>query len=169
MTEFEEQLAALRPAESRLNRDRLMFEAGQAAAARASDASAPLPRWFWPSATAAMTVAAGLLSVLLAISAGSRKTVETAVVKPPAPDSNAAVVPPRDGPGIDPADWSLEINALSSSLASRNYLIARRIALADGVDALTAISPTKRSSSPRKSEKPLDYRSMLEEALQLGG
>lgn len=169
MTEFEKQLTALRPAESRLNRDRLMFETGQAVAARAREASATLPRWFWPSATAAMTVAAGLLGVLLAINAGPGEIVETTVVQPPTPDANVAAVPSSDGSEIEPVDWSLEIDALRSGLAARNYLHIRRIVLANGVDALTAISSAERSSPPRKSEKPLDYRSMLQEALQLGG
>ena len=169
MTEFEKQLAALRPAESRVNRDRLMFEAGQDAAARAGKASASLPRWFWPSATAAMTVAAGFLGVLLAINAGPRATVETAVVQPPAPDSNVAAVPAKDQSKIEAIDWSLEIDAMGASLASRNYLHARQIALAIGVDGLIAISSAERSTAPRKAEKPVDYRSLLKEALQLGG
>lgn len=169
MTELEEQLAALRPTESRLNRDRLMFEAGQAMAARASDASSRLPRWFWPSATAAMTLAAGLLSVLLAINAGPRETVETVVVQPPAPNSNAAAVPSRDDPGFKPVDWSLEIDAIHSSLATRNYLHVRRIALTKGVDALIAGPSADSEPVPRKPAKPLDYRSMLQEALRLRG
>ncbi len=55
---LERKLAALVPASGQLNRDQVMFRAGQASLKRAG--------WFWPAVAGAMTlVAAGLGGVLL--------------------------------------------------------------------------------------------------------
>ena len=61
---LEAQLAALRPREDRLDRERLMFEAGRAS----GEAERPpaFARWGWPASFAAMSsVAAALLATLL--------------------------------------------------------------------------------------------------------
>jgi len=61
---LEAALAALVPRSDRLDRDRLMFLAGQAAASQ--PAAALSRRWVWPSAFSAMTaVAASLLAMLV--------------------------------------------------------------------------------------------------------
>jgi hypothetical protein len=63
---FEAALAALVPRSDRLDRDRLMFLAGQAAVG-AGGARVGRPRWGWPAAFGLMTaIAAGLLLALLA-------------------------------------------------------------------------------------------------------
>jgi len=74
LSQLEASLAALVPRADRLNRDRLMFLAGQAAAeARLGQVSAvpvqPSRRagWFWPAATATMTALAASLLVTLAV------------------------------------------------------------------------------------------------------
>lgn len=65
---FEAALAQLRPSPAALDRDRLMFLAGQASARRAAvtEQRHILPGWFWPASSAVMTgVAAALLFLLV--------------------------------------------------------------------------------------------------------
>ena len=61
---LEAQLAALRPREDRLDRERLMFEAGRASVECKRPTA--VARWGWPASFAAMSsVAAALLAMLL--------------------------------------------------------------------------------------------------------
>ncbi len=63
---FEASLAQLRPSAGQLDRDRLMFLAGQASAGANSEQRAITPVWFWPASSAVMSgVAATLLFVLV--------------------------------------------------------------------------------------------------------
>ncbi len=73
---IEDALGRLAPARSRLDRDRLMFQAG-ALSAR----SAPQHRWVWPSIAAALALLAMSESVVLAVRPGTR----VIVVQAPAP------------------------------------------------------------------------------------
>src|SRR5262245_14599681 len=67
--ELEEALATLRPASGFIDRDRLMFLAGQSLGERSHSATGSLlAQWMWPGATAVSAVAAGVLGLLLAIS-----------------------------------------------------------------------------------------------------
>ncbi len=71
---FERQLASLEPRSSSLDRDRLMFLAGQTAAARHADQVANQSRAtrFWQVVSGVSTLAATVLAVLLAISSADR-------------------------------------------------------------------------------------------------
>ena len=63
---FEAELAMLRPREDRLDRERLIFLAGQASVSgTADDRRAHLGRWAWPTSFAAMTAVAAVLFVML--------------------------------------------------------------------------------------------------------
>lgn len=65
---LEAQLSRLRPRTDRLDRDRLLFLAGQAAVDRPSEPLGPnrLPGWVWPTSFVGMTgVAAALLCMLI--------------------------------------------------------------------------------------------------------
>jgi hypothetical protein len=73
---FEAALASLVPRADRLDRDRLMFLAGQQSPNNCSETtdggsalrlSHPTSRWAWPGAFAAMTTVAAVLAILLAI------------------------------------------------------------------------------------------------------
>lgn len=67
LTDFESALAALSPARAAVDRDRLMYLAGRAAA-RAEMRAEQSPRrtaWLWPSMTAGMTIAALFFGALL--------------------------------------------------------------------------------------------------------
>jgi hypothetical protein len=92
MTKLESALRALSPAPSRLDRDRLMFEAGALARGRTGRA-----RWLWPSVAAALAITATAESMLL-VSRPEPRVVERLVVvpepaKPPAhePEPTAAI------------------------------------------------------------------------------
>ena len=60
LSELERTLAGLAPSPAGFDRDRLMFQAGQSAAA-------PRRRWLWPSATAVMTTVAACLGGVLLV------------------------------------------------------------------------------------------------------
>src|SRR5215213_6931081 len=62
---FEAQISALRPREDRLDRERLMFLAGQASAAGSREHRSARRPWVWPAAFGAMTAAAAMLMVLM--------------------------------------------------------------------------------------------------------
>ena len=70
---LEDALAALAPAPVTLDRDRLMFRAGQAVSSRG--------RWIWPASTAALTVAASVLGLLLAFRPSRLRFEQTAAVE----------------------------------------------------------------------------------------
>ncbi|NLS94132.1 MAG: hypothetical protein GXX96_18385 [Planctomycetaceae bacterium] len=69
---FEAQLAAILPSTGRLERDRLMFEAGKAAAeAEQMRPSASMPRWAWPAISTASTASAVFLLAMVLIDSRS--------------------------------------------------------------------------------------------------
>ena len=76
LSPFERQLASLEPRSCNLDRDRLMFLAGQAAPARGATQVAKQTQamWFWQVVSGVSTVAATVLAVLLAISSADRTT-----------------------------------------------------------------------------------------------
>ncbi len=91
---FEAQLAALLPSTGGLDRDRLMFEAGKAAAeAEQRRPSASLPRWVWPAISTVTTAAAVSLLAVVLIDSGS-----PIVEKPvrPAGETTNGVTDPSD-------------------------------------------------------------------------
>lgn len=101
-SEFEKALAKLQPLPSRLDRDRLMYEAGRASAFadnQALLASKPWhtgKRWLWPAATAAMTGVAAVLAMLLVIQQSTtREAGPIAQSKPVADSRDSAHAAPR--------------------------------------------------------------------------
>jgi hypothetical protein len=111
LTALETALRDLAPAAAVLDRDALLFRAGQAAAPR---------RWFWPAATALSSTAAVVLAVLLAC----RPTVFVDRVVPvpgeqPAPagpDPFETLVPQVRVPLRLPPNRQLEENLLDAGL-----------------------------------------------------
>jgi hypothetical protein len=88
LTQFAGELRALVPEPGRLNRDALMFKAGQASTAR--------PRWFWPSSTALLGL--GCLALTWLLISQPKDEVRERIVYVPAPVTEpapqVATVPP---------------------------------------------------------------------------
>jgi hypothetical protein len=87
---FEAALAQLRPSPAAIERDRLMFLAGQASARRAVTTAQRniLPGWFWPASSAVMTGVAAALLFMLAMRTpviGERETHQSGAVASDAP------------------------------------------------------------------------------------
>lgn len=112
LSDFERALADLSPAEARLDRDRLMFDAGRAAGQRAAP-------WLWPLATAAMALVSLSLGVLL-VNAQSKHATDTLAQTPPATDTR--VVYP---PAVEPVKQAKSpVDITHSLLALRNRVLA---------------------------------------------
>ena len=165
----ERQLARLTPAVPRIDRDRLMFEAGSAAAAR--------PRWpgyiagpfragarFWPAATATMTAATLLLATMLVWQRGAALVVE-GEAKPQAalarvddrPGGGATRSTPR--PDVSTTGWA------TFQQPGSGYLGVRYIALTRGVGALEPRFQTAAGDRDSSSDTPRTQRDILNELL----
>jgi hypothetical protein len=142
---FEALLASLAPNPDRLDRDRLMFRAGQA-----SVSAGAAPRragWAWPTAFAGMTAAAAALLVALVVRG------PTAPPAGGAPTSIAARTP-KAAPDAAPALAALhsEVLTVHESLHDVDRLLAGDFGASRGRDAFDADLP----ASPRV----LDTRSL---------
>ncbi len=91
---MEAELAGLRPREDRLDRERLIFRAGQASVA---GRQAGIVRWAWPAVSAGMTAAAATLLVMLLVRPEPRERIRIVEVQVPARPADAG--PTRDGRG----------------------------------------------------------------------
>jgi len=174
---IERQLARLTPAAPRVDRDRLMYEAGIAAAAQprglgyiAEPSGLGARRWLWPAATALMTAASLLLATMLvwqhrsyALALQSQaesqrlaaaKLPETTVV----PAIATGTVP--NGPG------TITNTGRSSFLQPKpGYLGIRYIALTHGVSAIETLGRTADSQRSSTPENEPTQRDLLRELL----
>lgn len=163
---LEAQLAGLRP-RAAVDRDRLMFLAGTAAA-RARR------RWAWPAATAGMTALAASLVVALLVRPQPQPEVQIVerVVEVPAqgaPTSAVSAVPspiPIQGTadGNRPSGADTRPLAISRLLPAASYPRVRDEVLTMGIDAW----PAQRSAA-RESQRPPreSYREWRESLLGL--
>ena len=135
---IERQLARMTPAAPRIDRDRLMFEAGRASVAqpeRPGYVTAPfrLGRHIWPAATAMMTAASLLLAIMLF---DQHQSLQLALNNQPAivPIQTArqppAAAPQIARPQLTSATW------LAARAPRTGYLGTRFVALTRGVAAL---------------------------------
>jgi hypothetical protein len=179
---LEKQLRGMIPAAPRIDRDRLMFAAGQAATpshtgqegrARYDRAGRPLhivgPSWahrrFWPAATFTMSAATLLLATMLVWQRQSFQVTSHAGEQSP----TTAVVSAQPRMGMPDSPDQLEVLPLASPAfqpAARNgYLSIRYAALTRGVDARRASSQTSAGDGDSYNETPRTQRKMLEEFL----
>jgi hypothetical protein len=121
MKPLESALAALEPRPAALDRDRLMFLAGQRSAARRG--------WALPCISAAIASAATLVGVLLLYR----------------PEPQVVVLP--DTPRELPAPPSPLAQA-DTKPAAANYISLRNRIVTAGIDALAPLPPDSSSSSP---------------------
>jgi hypothetical protein len=127
LTGLEKSLAALVPVPGRIDRDQLLFRAGQA--------SVRHHLWLWPTAAALMAIVAVSLGMVLAWRPGPmtmERIVYVPVPQPSAAASDAVVTPapsvaPESSSAMDTGDyWA----------SSSEYLRERNLAIRWGVDAL---------------------------------
>lgn len=182
---IERQLARLTPAAPRIDRDRLMFAAGQAAAgsteprrlgyiagpSRAGELSANLFRaraWFWPAATATMTAATLLLATMLVWQRAS----QSIAVHQPAPPQPATVATAPAAQSVDTTTAAAPVARQSEdygwpmvSRPTAGYLGLRYIALTRGVGELETHNRTASSDSDSSGNAPATQRELLRELL----
>jgi hypothetical protein len=162
---LEKQLAGLTAAPVRVDRDRLMFEAGRAAGARIEDQGSrsqlPLRSRFWPMATATMTAAAIVLAAML-MWPRDRQTEGGQMV---ASHAGPTRLQTGESDAVDvhrlakyPPTW------LGIDRALSGYLGIRDVALARGVDALEYDSPEVRSDTIEPAPR-MDSRELINELL----
>ena len=135
-------LAGLAPAAGGLNRDQLLFRAGQASVRRG---------WGWPGATGVMTCAAAVLGALLVLRPAPQGVHETHYVRiEPAPS------PPATGSPI-PADVASQpaVPAEERPVLQTSYVKLQSQVLRWGLDALP--SPP----GPATVEPPLTVNQLL--------
>jgi hypothetical protein len=135
LAELEAALKALAPAPARLDRDRLLYRAGQA--------SAPRPGWQWPAAAAAIALTAGTLTGSLAFRPGPQ-TIERIVYRTaPSPAPQPPPKAPAERPEGTPAQPALPLvgEAVARNVAPDGYLRMRDQVLRWGVEALPSSAP----------------------------
>jgi hypothetical protein len=161
---IEQQLRQFQPAPLTLDRDRLMFLAGQAAAHSAihlpQQRAALVPAWLWPASTAGMTALAACLAIALSLQLGSHQPAPVEIVHDDAPlhdlqESPQQILPPLAPlPEIRPDQEQVVVATNDARRASMPAAIAlpagsvlrmRNVALSFGVDALPQTSPTQAS------------------------
>lgn len=170
LTDMETTLSALRPrvVGSGVDRDRLMFLAGQMSI-KAAPAANPVRGWLWPAATAVSTLVAATLGFLLG---GQTETLRPAPIgahAQPGPLPADAVrttqktpVAVESVPDDQPSFPEPEKTTFESGLfdSSRNIRL-RQIALVMGVDAL----PLPRTTGSATAEPARTYREERERYL----
>ncbi len=157
-------LGSLAPARSGVNRDRVMYLAGQASARS---------RWAWPSATAALAILALGEGALLALRPMPEPRVVERIVEVPAPSpaSTAPVVILRQNPAEDRDKVDLGIDSPftqeTGTLARQDSYHLRNQALRFGVEGLPEPPPLAANIGPNRDDE--SFRSEIQSILDPGG
>jgi hypothetical protein len=181
LSALERQLRGMTPAAPRVDRDRLMFTAGQAAVSadagqhgramydRAGDPHHIAgPSWaayrFWPTATFTMTAATLLLATMLVWQRQTNQFASKGDASPPSTNQASeqplmAITPP---PG-EPATSS--VRSPTFQHPSSGYLGIRYAALTRGVSAWQPSSQASAGAGGSYDDTPRTLRKMLEEFL----
>jgi hypothetical protein len=176
---FEAQLSSLQPTTGRLERDRLMFEAGKAATQ--AERIKPTPstaRWAWPTVSAVMTVAAAVLLAVLVLNPGTVATKNSTEVEGERPKQGVGGMDRPTAPSVpesisDPDDQEYEAPArmLASLLsgsdkasdgASASYLRQRDMLLAFGGNDLPEFKETASAKGGRSNTR-VSYKDLLDD------
>ncbi len=132
---FERALKALAPTPGRIDRDALMFQAGQASAPRAG--------WRWPAATVA------LASTAIAFGTLWQQRPAVVVVDRPVPQLVYVEAPVRDPEPLTPAP-TLE----NGPVAQTGYVRLRNDVLRWGVDAMPTLPAAAFVTPPLEIKRP---------------
>ena len=174
---LEAMLSSLAPRAARIDRDRLMFLAGQASAQMASGerrppvylaeqigvAQANRSRWTWPAAFAGMTAAAAALLVLL-VNRPEPRVIER-IVRVPIEAQRAFASQSRPG-GVETTAFDDETPSAARRprlAAGESYVHSRDQALAFGIDAWLQRNPAHASAGDGAASS---YRALREDLLQ---
>jgi hypothetical protein len=123
---IEGQLARLQPLPGGLNRDELLFRAGQVSVRRRA--------WFWPAASASMTAVAAVLAVMLLVRPEPRPVERIVVVERPAP-------PAPETPSPRPEEGHFVHHDEDRGAVQADYLRLRDQVVRWGADALPSPPP----------------------------
>jgi len=160
---FEAMLGSLRPIASRIDRDRLMYEAGGAAASCSAIASIPataqarrLKHWIWACVSAAMLLIAASVGASLAYRNQSAERIvyitRPSAVLPEAPTTDAS----------HSSDATIDAEpAAGARLSEQSNFVLRQRALRFGVDAIGIPG----NSGPGQSTPDTGNRSLLNQML----
>lgn len=186
---FEAELASLSPQTDRLDRQRLMFLAGQASVAVGRGRSAVRSRrWAWPAAFATMTTAAATLMVMLLLrpeppvvfvevpvepAGGQAREADHAPESPVRDDGPAEPLPSPPEPSFqriqEPGllaslglNWPRDLGSLQMS-TGMPYPILRDRVLARGLDSWTL--PVS-AQDVERAAAPVSYRQLLDTLLE---
>lgn len=176
---FEAVLASLQPTTGSLERDRLIFEAGKAAAeTELAGPTRAAAQWLWPTVSAVMTTSAAFLLVALvwnsgpvAVKAPTNAERETPnqdigeIARPTSPSGPKSIGDPNDQD--DDAPIRTLASLLSGShdargVSSASYLHQREILLAFGGDGLPKFK-TSPSAKSGHSNTRVSYMDLLDE------
>ena len=130
MNGLEAELASLTWRSSGIDRDRMLYLAGQASVAKPQRPAASLRRWFWPIATAASTLMAVVLGTMLVGAVNSpqiEQIVDVREKRPPRPDVKDNL------PFSTPS--ALERVQAATRVPQTEYLALRELVLEQGLDA----------------------------------
>lgn len=150
-------LSSLTPRSSEVNRDRLMYEAGRAAALKGLVANRAGVR-FWKLTTALSTVAAACFAMLSMQNFGVKP--ETIVQQKLDPAVPMNVV--REAEEMPEA---IEVAAMPVRPLNSTYLSQRNLALAEGIDSL----PRLQGASGNSSASAATYRELLNSLDEISG
>ena len=144
-------LGALRPTPTGVDRDRLMYLAGEAAASRSLSRHRRRADWLWPCATAAsMLLAIGFATMWFAAEPEVRIVYVEERDEPPKPTPQPTVA----------AEQDVE-RALPQKTWATDYLLLRRLVMTKGVDVLPPSDP-----SPGGDVETLRWRSVHDRTLE---
>jgi hypothetical protein len=162
LNEIESALNSLSPVRSRIDRDRIMFEAGVLHAKAESR-----QRWVWPSIAATLAVVALSESVVLAVRPGPRVVVvqQPAVVPASRPSEHEPVQI------LSQSDPSKSAEDELRSAGGGEALALRRQVLRFGVDGLPDPPPLLSQSEGSAAEEPSPplRRYEFDKVFKLGG
>jgi len=156
------ELGSLVPRAAELNRDRLMYEAGRAAASKGLVANRNATRR-WRLATGLSTMTAAILTMQL-IAPGLSHTTRTSI---PITKTTVAIQETPAQPGELMVELPLpsELQGVPFRLTEMSYLNRRNLVLAHGIEKL----PASGSTGDEKSEPSVPYRELLNSLDELTG